>query len=546
MRIEQSVPIVYEDIYKKPFDGLLIDYIAQYDRMQIIDIALKCIYNQEWWTDYTKSCKYIFRDSASEIYKIISRNIRSEKLHVSPLVSCQTGLELLRFAFSIKSTNSKQVTYENLLNIFLIINEELNNRSDNTLKDIKDSESQLAYLFYITTLPYNDYTNKSIETYAISNVYKSCRLFEFCHNHTKLKELLPILLNKYHCNTYGEYIKRMVYIFSSVQNGKYKIILDKGDDNYTNDKLFFDSISVKYNAVIDKDKNIDYIEFRNYPLINVDNDTYWVINNYFVIGKLFDSISFDLSSIAKDKKLSIDVFQIISQEFMENILLYDILDKIFNYKNCIKLTGEQCRKTTQEPNEADFYARNWNDIFLIECKDVTIKKEYKYIPNYEDIKKNLYEKFVKKPNGDRAAIKQLVYNIKRILNNEFPYDKGIKNKKVKIYPILVVGRSIYAIYGISNILNDFFKEELKDNINSSKVKDLILCDIDTLILYQTTFGKNNMDIKSLIISYYKNHTSKITYDSIYKKYQSFGDYICNNIRPNAMVMDILQPFLEKL
>lgn len=338
----------------------------------------------------------------------------------------------------------------------------------------------------------------------------------------------------------------MVYIFSSVQNGKYKIILDKGDDNYTNDKLFFDSISVKYNAVIDKDKNIDYIEFRNYPLINVDNDTYWVINNYFVIGKLFDSISFDLSSIAKDKKLSIDVFQIISQEFMENILLYDILDKIFNYKNCIKLTGEQCRKTTQEPNEADFYARNWNDIFLIECKDVTIKKEYKYIPNYEDIKKNLYEKFVKKPNGDRAAIKQLVYNIKRILNNEFPYDKGIKNKKVKIYPILVVGRSIYAIYGISNILNDFFKEELKDNINSSKVKDLILCDIDTLILYQTTFGKNNMDIKSLIISYYKNHTSKITYDSIYKKYQSFGDYICNNIRPNAMVMDILQPFLEKL
>ena len=91
MRIEQSVPIVYEDIYKKPFDGLLIDYIAQYDRMQIIDIALKCIYNQEWWKDYTESCKYIFRDSASEIYKIISRNIRSEKLHVSPLASCQTG-----------------------------------------------------------------------------------------------------------------------------------------------------------------------------------------------------------------------------------------------------------------------------------------------------------------------------------------------------------------------------------------------------------------------------------------------------------------------
>lgn len=168
----------------------------------------------------------------------------------------------------------------------------------------------------------------------------------------------------------------------------------------------------------------------------------------------------------------------------------------------ICFSGEDCRKLKSNA-EPDYYIRNWNDIFLFEFKDAKINRDTKISADYSSLKTTLEKKFVQKNNKRPSAIKQIINNINRILNQDILWDTKYNNLKVKIYPILVVSDSKFSIPGISPILNEYFKKELENNgISNNRIRDLVVVDIDTLILYQNDFCCKNLVLKNIIEEYY--------------------------------------------
>lgn len=261
----------------------------------------------------------------------------------------------------------------------------------------------------------------------------------------------------------------------------------------------FESLSISLDENISTDKNIDYTAFRARPIIKFSKHDYVITCLPFLLDKFYNSIIFDLSHHLNDGN---KVREIISKQFTEKQLLFPLLKKIIFPKSRYNLSGDECN-VIQEKLAPDFYARNWDNIYLIELKDYSFRASEKVSASYNTINNYLYNQFVKKPNGRNGAIRQLVNNIKAILNQDFVWDQDIKTTK-HIYPVLVLGNSNYLNYGITYILNRFFREELvKESISSSIVQDLLIIDIDTLILYEKIWSKTNTSFHSIVKLYFK-------------------------------------------
>lgn len=146
--------------------------------------------------------------------------------------------------------------------------------------------------------------------------------------------------------------------------------------------------------------------------------------------------------------------------------------------------------------------------------------------SYEIISDYLYTQFVKKSNGRGGAIKQLVKNIKALIDEDFIWDKKACPKR--IYPILVLGNQNYLNYGITYILNRFFSKELHDqNIVSKSVSELVIVDLDTLILYADFFAKNSFEriVKEYFAKIKKHSKSSSVLERLFGYMQPFPEYL---------------------
>ena len=215
------------------------------------------------------------------------------------------------------------------------------------------------------------------------------------------------------------------------------------------------------------------------------------------MDKLYNSLIFDLSDVSCDGD---KIRGIVSLQFTETQLLYPLLRSIVEPKSPIHLSGDDCKKI--QPNRApDYYVRNWNDVFLFELKDYSFRADIKSRPTYDELIDYLNTQFVTKSNGRDGAIKQLVYNVKAIINNNFAWDKSL-SKPRRIYSILVLGNSTYITLGVTYLLNKLFKDELrKSGVSDSRIADLIIIDIDTLILYKNAFANRKYKFKDVIDNY---------------------------------------------
>lgn len=253
----------------------------------------------------------------------------------------------------------------------------------------------------------------------------------------------------------------------------------------------------------------DFINLRNYPLYQINENTFSIIDFFFVVDKFYKSVKFILkNSFNKHYNLSSKdrgFFDFFNTNFSEKFLMKRVLDNIFTKPYFIKKKSLQ-----NKDNEPDYYIRHGKKVFLFENKDVLIAKEIKSSGDIEKINGVLKSKFLK-VNNKPIGIGQLVSSIGHIVEKEFEFDDYVNQQKnITIYPVLLVNDRIFEIPGINYRLNQWYseavKEKLGEDYNSNFIKPLTLIDIDTLIFWTPYLVKKDSHFKNII----DNHLNKMS------------------------------------
>lgn len=504
--IEPSILLRYSDFNFKHSSDLL-SLVYRFSRIELIYFSLEIIYNRSLACGYNSFAKRIMPiDNGNSIINFIDTHIGKEKVDFAQhhLVCQQTGLEILKYLFSIPNTHSPidYASIENgsiqksvdILFMVLLINERIVKGQANITE--RDSAEDTLANVAICTLENSDFLNFDLLNTPSIHLYKATKFFQFCKTNDFFKQYEKELFEKLGCSDAKGYLYTISKIFVENYNGGSKCCRLVFTKEIPAPKIF-EVLSHSINDSIELEKNDDYKAFRAKPLIKLNEFNYVVICVPFLINRLYNSIIFEYTYLSGNGN---KVREIISTDFTEKHLLFPICKDIIAPNSPINLSGEECANI--ESNRApDFYARNWNDIFLVELKDYSIRAEIKSNPSQDAIYNFLYNKFVTKKKGKDGAIKQLVHNIGAIIKNDFIWDKTIKKPR-NIFPILVLGSSAFLTLGVSHILNKFFHEELKkQSIVHKSIKDLIVIDIDTLLLYQDFFSKKKNSFSSIMNEY---------------------------------------------
>lgn len=386
----------------------------------------------------------------------------------------------------------------NLFKCFLVINEKLKKNSCLSMKTsnnfVEDISLMLISVKFSTSdigLFENDFELLKI---AYTSAYKIEELLSFLNSNPEFEYLIDDLCNYFNVSNQKSLLNQVKYLLLHVLSLRiydgYKF--SPSDQESIN---FLDSL-ISENILAES----DFIHLRNNPIYKIDDNSYSIVDPYFVMDKFTKSVKFILKesydNYNKLDKKSSKFFSVMNKRYSEEYLMINLLNRIFNKKYYLK--QEKIKNSKKEP---DFYFRHDKNIFLFEYKDVLIPKEIKSNGDIDEIINVLKEKFLyDTKNNKDIGIGQLVNHILDISNSEFSFDKGINlNKKNTIYPILLLSDRMFEIPGLNYIMNIWFREKLNLQIsNNLIVKNLILMDIDTFIFYEEYFTKKEKNFKAIL------------------------------------------------
>jgi hypothetical protein len=195
---------------------------------------------------------------------------------------------------------------------------------------------------------------------------------------------------------------------------------------------------------------------------------------------------------------------------------------------------------------SDYYVRQGNNVFIIECKDVMLNANTKHSYNYDTIKKEIFSKFVKEV-GKKDKIKpkgvtQLCDSISTLNQKGINFENRtthIELTQLNIYPIIVFTDYVLNIDGIEQILQDEFQKQLQELKPNFTVNPLVMIDLDTLIKYECVFAKQPFN--SVIESYYiqKADKAKNRYNNIenyLSSFTTFSNFLDNYVLENNITI----------
>lgn len=342
-------------------------------------------------------------------------------------------------------------------------------------------------------------------------IYKASRFFHFCETNRKFKEFSELFFAEKGIPNYVEYISRLFSFYHSSFNSIYITITSE----FNSQIAFFDQFIINQGDCDDlwNTENLNYL--RNHFLLKTSDDTYLVLNINLLVDKFYQGLIFDFWNIVEKNKgtnskgtLIKDFGEfksLLGDDFSENILLYDLIEKSFISTEYKKLQGKflKSQGVKQEP---DYYIRKENTIFLFEYKDLIISDDVKQSDDYEYIKSEILRRICKDGDSNRKGGAQLLYNIDRILNQQLldKLDQPINNNTI-VYPIIVINDRAFNALGINFLLLEEFVNISKNKYPhlQGKVKIPVIVDIDTLFLLMTRLKSGSIDFQALLDSYCK-------------------------------------------
>lgn len=356
----------------------------------------------------------------------------------------------------------------------------------------------------------NSFHNHDLINYREDKLF-SCQLlrafyyFEFLSEREDCEPLLTAFYDQYAVRDYKDYLRRLLGITYAVlmkdHEAHTEIHLDNPDH-----ATFIEKHIIELGEDITE---LDYLNVRSNPLYKFEASKYRIIYPLFVIEMIYKGLYFRLKAIneklPENKQVS-QFYNLKTYQFSEQFVLSNILKDIYGNRY-IQKSGEELDALL--PGAPDYYVRNGKYVHIYESKDILISKETKQSPDFDVLIDELKLKLFENQKGKRKAVRQLVESIRKLMTKEVNYDPGFAPQKVHIFPILILHYRMFNAAGLNSVVNKWFREELQllsdDGIDTRKIHDLVIIDIDTLIFNKEALQSKKINIQQAILEYEKKY-----------------------------------------
>lgn len=349
----------------------------------------------------------------------------------------------------------------------------------------------------------------SIKVPSIELIKSKLFLVDFASVDKQVAKYVDAYVSDKKCSSTSYYMLSLFNLSSKLINNEHRtnvIRLVSDDKQFLCD--FLD------NFCINMANDTNAVNIQEKPLYKVDVDTYCVLYVKFFVDKFFHSMLFDIAKVCEKKGLInavkrpayVQLKQLVGQKFTEQYLFYRVIDKILADYKYQKMTGDEMLKLGQ--GLPDYYARKARRVFLFEFKDVQLKNEIVKSGNYDIIITAIENAFVKSDKGRPKGVTQLANDIESHLREMV--GENFESQALSVYPVLVYTDSSLDIEGFNYYLNNRFREILSHKkINSNiVVKDLVMVNVDTLIMFEKAFTDKKVNFDVLLNEYIAYKESK--------------------------------------
>lgn len=495
------------------------------------------------WSDPRDFVNLFFSNGNESIANEILQKIENLEPHRYCIPYEISSLKLFEFVFDNNISQDTILTKEeqetNIFKAYLLLNE-LNTEiagkiTEESLKDISMERKPAAAL--VANHFHNfDLTNFDLDKLFSTQIIKAISFFEFLESETIAKPLLKSFYNKFGVLGYIDFLKRLIPISSSIimktKESYTDIDVTNNIDLKTNIE-FLEKLTVKNT---DKLEDLDFKGLRAKPLYKVTEGIYRIISPLFALELLYNGLFWKLKETNdnlpdQEKIKQFNGFKTL--KFSEIYLLSKILKKYFGNRY-LQYSGEEL--DILQKGTPDYYVRNGKRVFLFESKDILPTADVKESTDFIKIEKLLSDKLYK-PKG----IMQIINNVKRTLNNTHKFDKNVNPKTVIVYPILILHNRMFMIAGMNKLLNHWFNDELiilkQEGYDTSRIRPLVVIDIDTLIFNQDVFIDKKLDFEDCIKQYQDDYINFVPKGKKYISEKIKIKALTNSFLPFSFFLD---------
>jgi hypothetical protein len=500
--INTLLRLEFEHVFPDENEKDVLHYLKQISSFTLLNIIGFSNTNPQPNFDNFASNLQVRNDIIERVIKYSKENNISEK---PMLVSREASLRLAEIILSNRNelieenqNDDRDADEINLLKAFLVINKQVNSKQNLTASE--DNFEKLVDMSIAMTFSTSDigiFDNNDLEFGKLiyATIIRFELLIEFLQSQDEYSYLEKDLYLYFAQENSKEVSKQMKYLFGrllelKVKNGFKFQVDDKDSLSFLN--------SIASNEIIEDE---DFTNLRNYPIYKISENTFSIIDFFFVVDKFYKSVKFILkTSFHNHNNLPANdrtFFEFFNTKFSEDFLMKRVLDKIFNRQHFVKKADLE-----NQANEPDYYVRHNKKVFLFENKDVLIAKNIKSSGDIDKINGVIKSKFFE-VNNKPIGVGQLITSIVQIVENNFKFDNYVNNhRNITIYPILLINDRIFEILGINYRLNQWYldqvKEKLEDKYNPNFIKPLTIIDIDTLIFWTPHLTKKDSNFKEII------------------------------------------------
>ncbi len=406
-----------------------------------------------------------------------------------------------------EDTLSKEEIELNIFKAYTILNQENTVSGGKIASDSVENvvvEQKPAAISLALQLHNSDLVNYSVKKLFSTQLIRAILFFEFLESEVEGKALVKAFYECYKVEGYSEYLKRLLPLPHAVimkdKESFTDIVLD-GNLDSKEDIEFLENFMVKDTDIAD----IDFRAIRSSPLYKIGDRKYRIISPMFVLEMIYNGLYWRFKPIndrlPKGEKVK-NLYDLKTYNFSEKYVLHRILKEYYG-KRYLQKNGEELDAIYD--GAPDYYVRNGKRIFLFESKDIMLSAEVKQSSDYAVIKKELIKKLYQKEDGTPKAIIQIVRNVKKILKGNLSFDNALKPHKVIVHPVLVLHYRMFNVPGLNKILNFWFQDELKkllgEGLDTSRIRPLVIIDIDTLIFNKDAFAEKKISLEESLLEY---------------------------------------------
>jgi len=472
--------------------------------------------------DWLKDSNEYFKNQVYNAYSkqviLKNKNLQLQNVQIINKYATLRLIELLLGAQNLinNSKNNKTKSAENLFKLYLLVNNEIDERHKLVFNKYSNSNSIIGKnhkLFLFLGLAKVEMSTGLIQKRLIAEFLKFLLFQKWLTANKEYEILSNTFLEKVGVDDWSTFLNQL-FELSNYSINHCKIIIPN-----SRLKPLLTHFS---NASTSNSNWNELLELRKQPIYKLNESEFLVLDSDFLLDKFFTGLYHEIIEISKSSIFNFH--QDYNKSFVEEELLCNSIKSVFNnsYKQFseknIKILG---LKRIENLGIPDYYIRNGNKVFLFECKNSYLSHINKNKLNFSAIEREINEKFYKSGSKGKAIIqlKKFISNTEEKKYQFFDYIK--KPQCLKYFPILIVTDYTLCSMGFNKFLNNLFDDELCtfEEKTKKRIAPLTIIHIDDFLFYARHLKKLDR-----LINNYHAFTSK---PSQIEATLSFTQYIEN-------------------